>query len=306
MFATPILYIVFNRLDTVKQTFPQIKKQQPKELYIAADGPRPSKPEEFEKCQAVRNWILSQIDWDCNVHTLFREKNLGCKYGVGGAIKWFFENVEQGIVLEDDILPANSFFHYCELMLNTYKGSSNIGFITGCCFPLFLKKKSVDYFLSTITNVWGWASWEEVVKLYNPDYASLQNSRLKDVNTIFLSKKAKSELLKYSLRAAAGKIDTWDYQMNDYMASHGRYTITPSIPLVRNIGFIKDSTHTPEAPAWYMDFLEEHNFVVQKSVKLDKCYSREYEETNVRSIFQLILSRFWEIEYIVTRKLKIK
>ena len=108
MFETPILYIIFNRIDTVQQTFPVIKKQKPKHLYVAADGPRIEKSGEAEKCNQVRNWVLSQIDWDCEVKTLFREDNLGCGKGPASAISWFFENVEQGIILEDDCLPTDS------------------------------------------------------------------------------------------------------------------------------------------------------------------------------------------------------
>ncbi len=277
MFNTPILYIVFNRLDTVKQTFPQIKKCQPKELYVAADGPRLSKPEEPERCKTVRNWILSQIDWDCNVHTLFREKNLGCKYGVAGAIKWFFENVEQGIVIEDDIFPAQSFFKFCEQMLEIYKDRNDIGFISGCCaFPALCKKNS-DYFLSTIPGVWGWASWKRAVKDYSPDRASLLENEQKKVKTIILDKHAEKALLNYSESAVKNEIDTWDYQMVDYMASHGFYTIYPSKSLVRNIGFISDSTHTSTRPYWYTDTLYEEELKYQNTISLNKKYSHALE-----------------------------
>ena len=108
MFNTPILYIIFNRLDTVKRTFPKIKNQQPIELFIAADGPRPEKEGEAEKCKEVREWILANIDWNCKIHTLFQEENLGCGINVSKAITWFFENVEQGIILEDDCLAKRS------------------------------------------------------------------------------------------------------------------------------------------------------------------------------------------------------
>lgn len=278
MFNTPILYIVFNRLDTVKQTFPQIKKQQPKDLYVAADGPRPSKPEESEKCKAVRDWILSQIDWDCNVHTLFREKNLGCKYGVAGAIKWFFENVEQGIVIEDDIFPAQSFFKFCEQMLEIYKDRNDIGFISGCCAFPALCKKNTDYFLSTIPGVWGWASWKRAVKDYSPDIASLLENIPKRIKTIILDKRAEKALLDYSKLAVKNEIDTWDYQMVDYMTSRGFYTIYPCKSLVRNIGFISDSTHTSTRPYWYTDTLYERELKPQEQIFLNKKYANTIEK----------------------------
>ena len=109
MFDIPILYIVFNRLDTVQRTFPILQQIKPAKLFIAADGPRASKEGEAEKCKQVKDYVTSNINWDCSVQTLFREENLGCGRNVSAAITWFFENVEMGIILEDDCLPDMSF-----------------------------------------------------------------------------------------------------------------------------------------------------------------------------------------------------
>src|SRR3989339_483651 len=127
--TTPVLFIVFNRLDTTKQVFEEIKKAKPQKIFIAADGPR--NKEEKKKTDAIRNYILKNINWKCELKTLFREKNLGCKYAVAGAIDWFFENVEQGIILEDDCLPSQSFFIFCQDMLERYKTDQRIMHISG-------------------------------------------------------------------------------------------------------------------------------------------------------------------------------
>lgn len=107
---TPVLFLVFNRLDTTKQVFEAIRQAKPPRLYVAADGAREEKKGEEQKVKAVREYILNNIDWNCEVKTLFRDKNLGCKYAVSGSINWFFENEEMGIILEDDCLPSQSFF----------------------------------------------------------------------------------------------------------------------------------------------------------------------------------------------------
>ncbi len=101
MFNTPILFIIFNRPETTKKVFETIRNAKPKKLFIAADGPRDKKTGEKELCEETRK-ITSQIGWDCEVKTLFREKNLGCGKAVSEAINWFFDNVEEGIILEDD------------------------------------------------------------------------------------------------------------------------------------------------------------------------------------------------------------
>ena len=104
-FDVPILFLVFNRPETTKEVFQRIKDIQPAKLFVAADGPRAGKEGEEEKCEAVRRLILDGIDWPCKVETLFRFHNLGCGNAVSSAITWFFDNVEVGIILEDDTLP---------------------------------------------------------------------------------------------------------------------------------------------------------------------------------------------------------
>ena len=129
MFETPILLIIFKRKDTALKVLEIIKRVKPKYLYIAADGWRDEN--EKIKCLETREAILKTIDFECNLKTLFREKNLGCCDGVAGAIQWFFENVEQGIILEDDCLAEISFFDYCEKLLNYYKDNERIMHIAG-------------------------------------------------------------------------------------------------------------------------------------------------------------------------------
>ena len=90
--STAVLFLVFNRLDTTKQVFEAIRQAKPPRLYVAADGARANKEGEADKTQAVRNYIMQNVDWECEVKTMFRERNLGCKMAVSGAIDWFFEN----------------------------------------------------------------------------------------------------------------------------------------------------------------------------------------------------------------------
>ena len=101
-FDNPVLFLIFNRPDTTQKVFDVIKQVKPKYLFVAADGPRPDHPNDREKCQKARATI-EQVDWDCDVKTLFREENLGCGVAVSGAITWFFEHVEMGILLNETI-----------------------------------------------------------------------------------------------------------------------------------------------------------------------------------------------------------
>ncbi|MEB0303236.1 nucleotide-diphospho-sugar transferase, partial [Mucilaginibacter sp. 5C4] len=115
-----VLFIVFNRPDTTDRVFEQIRAAQPSRLYVAADGPRAQKAGEDVLCERTRA-ITAKVDWPCEVKTLFRESNLGCKNAVSSAIDWFFNNEEEGIILEDDCLPNPDFFRFCDAMLDKYR-----------------------------------------------------------------------------------------------------------------------------------------------------------------------------------------
>ena len=153
MNSSAILFLVFNRLDTASRVFEAIRESRPSRLYIAADGPRPHKPKEFEACQAVRD-LATQVDWPCEVYTLFRNENLGCAKAVKGAIDWFFEHEDEGIILEDDCLPRPEFFSFCSAMLDRWRNSEEIMMISGTNY-LFGQVIEEKYYFSKVPFIWG-------------------------------------------------------------------------------------------------------------------------------------------------------
>ena len=140
---TPILFLIFNRPDTTQRVFNEIKKAKPRKLFVVADGAR--NKEEIEKCNKTRE-IINQVNWPCEVHKNYSDKNLGCKIRVSSGINWFFENVEDGIILEDDCLPDQSFFPYCEELLEKYRDNDKIMCITGGNFQDGIKRGKSDYY----------------------------------------------------------------------------------------------------------------------------------------------------------------
>ena len=133
MNIAPVLFLIFNRPETTIQVFSAIKKAQPNRLYIAADGPRSEYPDEENHCKIART-IATNVDWDCEVKTLFRDQNLGCRLAVSQAIDWFFEQEPEGIILEDDCLPDQSFFWFCNELLERYRDDTRIMHIGGTNF----------------------------------------------------------------------------------------------------------------------------------------------------------------------------
>ena len=239
---TAVLFLVFNRLDTTKQVFEAIRQAKPPRLYVAADGARANKEGEADKVQAVRDYIMQNIDWKCEVETLFREENLGCKYAVSGAITWFFENEEQGIILEDDCLPSQSFFLFCEELLERYKDDMRVGQITGDNFQNGIKRGDGDYYFSVHNHIWGWATWRDRWKEYDVSLAGMEDVEF--LWQVFNDTDEKKYWEKIFYKMKNNQIDTWDYQWSFALWNVKMLTITPNINLVKNIGFGVDATHT--------------------------------------------------------------
>ena len=241
---TSVLFLVFNRIDTTKKVFESIKRAKPSRLYIAADGPREACIGENEIVESVRQYILANIDWNCDVKTLFRDKNLGCKIAVSSAITWFFENEEEGIILEDDCCPSQSFFWFCEELLNLYKNDMRVWNIGGFK-PSFLKGDRFSYNFSRYTHIWGWASWADRWNHYDVTISKYSdNSNLLKKYEFFREDYENNSRIKILNKVLSGDIDTWDYQWNFTIRINNGLSIRPTVNLVSNLGFGNNATNT--------------------------------------------------------------
>ena len=157
----PVLLIAFNRPETTKKVFEEIRKVKPKELFISIDGPR--NEQEKQKTEEVKK-ILSNVNWHCKIHQRFSKENQGIIKGAGGAIDWFFDNVKEGIVFDDDCVPDQSFFRFCAEMLEKYRDNERVMHISGDNFQSDKLKLNSSYYFSKYTYMWGWASWSRAWK----------------------------------------------------------------------------------------------------------------------------------------------
>jgi hypothetical protein len=244
-FDVPILFLTFNRTKQTQRVFDTIRQIQPTKLYFAADGARENREGESKVCEKVRSIVLENIDWDCTVKTLLRDKNLGCRKAVSSAITWFFEHEPEGIILEDDCLPDLTFFAFCSELLEKYRFDNRIMMISGINHQKKKTRCDYSYYFTRYNQIWGWASWRRVWDLYDEKMALLpeilENGYLND---IFQDKVAAQKWSKDLSQVYAGKRDTWDYQFSLTCLIHGGLCINPKANLVSNIGFDENATHT--------------------------------------------------------------
>jgi hypothetical protein len=241
---TPVLFLVFNRPDTTKQVFEAIRKARPAKLYVAADGPRENNETDAQNIKQVKS-IVTNVDWNCELKTLFRNENLGCKIAVSSAIDWFFENEEEGIILEDDCLPHASFFRFCEELLDKYREDKRICMISGDNFQFGRKRTEYSYYFSRYPHIWGWASWRRVWRNYDVNMELWPKIRRDNWLYGYLwEKECVEHWTEIFDNVYEGKIDTWDYQWVFTSWIQNSLVILPNVNLVSNIGFGESATHT--------------------------------------------------------------
>jgi hypothetical protein len=299
--TTPILYIAFNRPEITKISFDVLRKVQPKTLYISCDGPRLQIDGEDTKCNIVKK-IVTNIDWDCDVKYKFNDINLGCKNSVKNAIDWLFDNEEFGIILEDDVLPTNEFFLFCEVMLKHFVDDKRIGIISGCNLLSKDELNIYSYLYSKYPNIWGWATWKRVWLQYDVNmngYIDFLNNNLLD--TILPNFKLFKPYWKIQLDSVFyNRVDTWDFQFYFMMWKNNYLTILPTNNQIINLGYNKEATHTNgNIPSFILNlkssiitFPISHNLNVKQNLILDTEISKIVYQINFFTILK------WKLRHI--------
>lgn len=240
--TTPVLFLIFNRPDLTKEIFNIIRKVKPSELYVAADGAREQRPEDIEKCQKTRD-IINQVDWNCRVKTLFREENLGCRVAIRSAIDWFFRNVEEGIILEDDCFPSKSFFWFCQELLEKYRYDERIMQINGNNYLFDKKQLKESYYFSKLNGCWGWATWRRAWRHFDgkmKGFTRFKEEKL--IDNYFSNKEISDWMMSYLEEASKPECTIWSTQWAYAIVIRNGLGISPAVNLVQNIGFREDAT----------------------------------------------------------------
>lgn len=295
MFTTPILLITFNRADHVRQVLAEVRKIQPSELYIAQDGPRIDRPDDTTKIQTVRDVIKEMVDWPCNLHTHYSEINLGCGRGPYEAMSWFFENVEYGIILEDDIVPHPLFWTYMEELLDRYKDDERIGMVTAHNLYRYYSKNNSYYFTFEMEGTLGWGTWRRVWKDFDfmipYDENKLKESlRYYGMPNLCVEKECRN----YKKWLSGSRHDCWDYQWDYYLFVNRYLNVRANSCLTSHEGDDSDATHTGYSNPGYKMEVDESLFTSlqhPENIKIDQSEKIRYIKKEIRLLLKKLLHK---------------
>lgn len=240
----PVLIIIFNRSWHLEKVMKALQEIRPSQLFVAGDGPRPDRPGEDQLCCEARHAVTSAVSWPCRVQTRFQEKNLGCGKHVTEAVNWFFENVPEGIILEDDCVPSKDFFRFSAELLERYRDSEEVMMISGTALVKTPVPSRWDYDFTCFPCCWGWAAWRRSwakMSYEMPDFPHFRRSG--EIKNLFDSPKVRRRLLELfsKVYTHAPGFDTWDFQWLYACVKNRGLCILPAVNLVSNIGW--DASH---------------------------------------------------------------
>lgn len=238
---TPIIFIIFNRPEVTRKVFAEISKQRPKHLFIVSDGARQNREAETERVEEARS-ITEHINWPCEVHRNYAKYNMGCKQRVASGIDWAFKHVDKAIILEDDCLPSETFFDFCQNMLIKYENEMRVFAVSGTY--LGIESNKPGHYFSRYSLMWGWATWKSRWIHYQvqptDSYSVL-------VRTWWKRPIALLYWLQVMKSVRSGKVDTWDIQWIFTVWRNKALACRPNRNLVQNLGFGDGATHTNNA-----------------------------------------------------------
>lgn len=251
-FKTPILLITFNRPEHTRKVLTEILKQEPQELYVCQDGAREGNENDRIKCQEVRD-VINELTTpyalthkDFTLHTLYQEHNLGCGPGPAAGITWFFEHVEQGIIIEDDAIPHLDFFSYCEELLERYKDDTDVRAIGSMNVDTHPWGDGSYYFSMMNRNLCAWATWRRAwqdfdLYLRNVPWQRLDRA-LKYYGGSFYEREYWLDRLAEAQQDGQGG-KSWDMQFFMSIWLNQGKGIIPNVNISSNIGTVDEATH---------------------------------------------------------------
>jgi hypothetical protein len=239
----PVAFFIFNRPRVTAQVFEAIAQARPSRLLVVADGPRSEHPDDAQLVAETRE-VVQHVDWPCEVLTCFAEDNLGCGARFATGLDWVFANASEAVILEDDCLPDPSFFRYCDELLERYRADERVHMVSGFS-PLEPGRFGPDsYYFSRCYHIWGWATWARAWQSYDFEmtrWPELRNTRWLERH---LHSRRAAEIARLLFdETYAGRIRQWDFQWVLSGWLRDAVSATPTVNLVRNLGFGAGATH---------------------------------------------------------------
>lgn len=288
----PVLVLGFNRPELLDRVLRVLESAGSRKIYVSLDGPREEHAQDAKLCDEAALVVERSAVTDAS-RLRVSQGNLGCREGMATGISWFFQQESEGIILEDDCLPNDSFLRFCDQMLEQYRDHSEVGHISGTRF--FAENASVDSpaFFSQFASVWGWATWKDRWA----HFEQINGSVVVQIDKSTVSAVSKAPGFhrfwwKQLNGIFNGFIDTWDYVWQFSLWTSGKLAIVPPVNLIENQGFGPRATHTRRQPINAAFRPVSRELSVENPIVVSEKIDRENERKTVWLLLPILGSQF--------------
>lgn len=244
--VSPVLLITFNRPEHTRRTIEALRIQSPSFVYVFQDGPRQGNEADEAACHSVREVVENEIDWECELHTYYSDKNRGCRDAIIFAISSVLKLHESVIVVEDDIITSPAFFSFMTKALEYYKNRKSVFSISGHSHSPNRFRVPDDYpydvFASPRLFNWGWGTWRD--RWIQTDWSFsyyTQFMQHKYEQRAFC--RGGNDLLPMLIGEREGRSSAWDIQFAFAHFANHAVSIVPCESYTYNIGLDGSGTH---------------------------------------------------------------
>lgn len=238
MVYTPVLFETFARVEYARKVFEAIKANRPRKLYFYSNKAREDRPEEVKKNEEIRSWV-QEVDWDCELHTWFRDEYVDVYTSLKGAVDWVCQNEEEWIVLEDDVVPTPAFFSFCDQLIDYFRNDRRVWYVSGD--NVFnLNPSGYDYIFTHYHWMYGWATWRD--RWQSVDWSNTHIDEMSEQNIynhFFKTKKQCKIRMRGRIESKEflEKTKCWDYYFGMVCDQQNAVGVVPKQHLITNIGF---------------------------------------------------------------------
>ena len=241
-----VLLLFFTRSDTFRQVFEAVRQARPSMLLLYQDGPRG--PQDMAGIEACREIVSDEhIDWECEVHRRYLDHNEGCDPSGFRSHQWAFSLAEKVIVLEDDVVPAQSFFPFCKEMLDRYEHDERISMVAGFNVDEVTPNVPYDYFFTSAFSIWGWASWRRVVQQWDREYSFLNDDfSMQQLEALIRQRGYRKSFIQMCKDHRDSGHPQFESVFWATMLFNSGLAVMPTKNMINNVGASADSAHYSE------------------------------------------------------------
>lgn len=271
-FDIPVALIFFTRPEVFEKVFEAVRRAKPKYLFLIQDGAREGRPDDVEKINKCRA-IAENIDWECEVYRDYSEVNLGCGKRMSSGISWVFEHFDKAIILEDDCVPCDTFFPFCEEMLKEYENDDRISYISGLNHFEEWDCGKYSYFFTKTGAIWGWATWKRAWEKYDYYVQAINDEYIERLlpkqfeNDLIASNRMKTYKIVNDTLRNKRKLSFWAAQWGFVKYSQNQLVIVPKYNQIANIGPGEGSAHAEKTNATKFVKYKNFFFIPTKSLE---------------------------------------